>query len=122
MAEYGKVEQLQEEKIALAEKLARIVTRHRERARDEWRKIVGDEAVQAWDTAQEDEVAKESTGQVGLSAIAYQLARMPSGGSVAQVMAQLVQKGGLTSGMASPSMDEKIIKSTSSPHSWGEHD
>lgn len=118
MAEYGKVEQLQEEKIALAEKLARIVTRHRERARDEWRKIVGDEAVQAWDTAQEDEVAKESTGQVGLSAIAYQLARMPSGGSVAQVMAQLVQKGGLTSGMASPSMDEKIIKSPSSPHAW----
>lgn len=106
--------------MALADKLARIVTRHRERARDEWRKIVGDEAVLAWDAAQEEQVAREPAGQVGLSAIAYQVARMPSGGSVGQLMAQLVQKGGLSSGMASPSMDEKMIKSTSS-HTLGEH-
>lgn len=112
MAEYNKIEQLQEEKIALAEKLARIITRHRERARDEWRKIVGDEAVAAWDTAQEEELASREPGvQLGLSAIAYQVAHLPSSGSVGQLVTQLVQKGGLSSGMASPSLDEKIIKS-----------
>ncbi|GHJ85868.1 hypothetical protein NliqN6_2270 [Naganishia liquefaciens] len=116
MAEYTKIEHLQEEKIALAAKLARIITRHRERARDEWRKIVGDEAVGAWDAAQEEEISsltsssRDPGAQVGLSAIAYQVARMPVSGSVGQVMAQLVQKSGLASGIASPSIDEKSSK------------
>jgi hypothetical protein len=110
MAEYSKIEALQEEKIQLAEKLRRIVTRHRERARDEWRKIVGDEVVSQWDSAQEDELA--GRGEVGLGAIAWQVAKLPSSGSVGQLVSQLVQKGGLASGMGSPLIDEKVIKST----------
>lgn len=109
MAEYTKIEALQEEKIQLAEKLRRIVTRHRERARDEWRKIVGDEVVSSWDAAQEEEVAR---GEVGLGAIAWQVGRLSSSGSVGSLVSQLVQKGGLGSGGGSPLIDEKVVKST----------
>ena len=40
-AEWGKVEALQEEKIKLAERLDRIVSRARERGRAEWKKVGG---------------------------------------------------------------------------------
>ncbi|KAJ9112884.1 hypothetical protein QFC19_000439 [Naganishia cerealis] len=117
MQEYSKVEVLQEEKMALADTLTRIVTRHRERSRDEWRKIVGDEAVAAWDAAQEEELAhaKEPGGQMTLAAIAHQVANMTPTGSVGQLIGQLVQKGGLASGLSTPSgMDDRISKSKSS--------
>ncbi|KAJ9117695.1 hypothetical protein QFC24_006409 [Naganishia onofrii] len=135
--EYTKLEHLQEEKIVLADTLRRIVTRHRERARDEWRRIVGDEAVAAWEALQEEELA-EGVGkgkELSLAAIAYQVARMPvvgaagaekaekgagaglGAGSVGGLIAQLVQKGGLAgSGWSTPSgADDRMSKSEESP-------
>lgn len=41
IAEWGKVEALQEEKIKLAERLERIVNRAKERGRAEWKKVGG---------------------------------------------------------------------------------
>lgn len=40
-AEWGKIESLQDEKIKLAERLERIVTRARERGKAEWKKVGG---------------------------------------------------------------------------------
>ncbi|KAJ9094265.1 hypothetical protein QFC21_006091 [Naganishia friedmannii] len=133
--EYTKIESLQEEKIRLGDTLTRIVTRHRERARDEWRKIVGEEAVAVWDAQQEDELARvrEAGGGQGmsLSAIAWQVARMPmttsvtgtgtGTGSVGALIAQLVQKGGLAgsgSGWSTPGAggDERSNKKRKSSH------
>lgn len=50
-SEFKKIEELQKEKTQLSEKLTRIITRHRERGRDEWRKVVGSDMVESYDSA-----------------------------------------------------------------------
>ncbi|KAJ9113028.1 hypothetical protein QFC22_006124 [Naganishia vaughanmartiniae] len=121
MAEYTKVEALQEEKMVLADTLTRIVTRHRERARDEWRRIVGDDAVSVWDAQQEEELSRAhgQAGQVTLGAIAWKVATgVKQGGSVAGLVGQLLQKGGFggSSGMSTPAGDDRISKKRKSSH------
>jgi hypothetical protein len=110
LAEYTRIEALQLEKETLALKLQRIVTRHRERARDEWRRIVGEDAAKEWDAHQE--------GEEGIGGVAWALARVPPEGSVVGLVAQLMGKGGLASQVGTPGVEEKVAKSASFPRGF----
>lgn len=102
LAEYTLITTLQDEKTTLALKLQRIVTRHRERARDEWTRIVGDDAVAAFDAAQEE--------AEGVAGVAWAVSRVEPEGSVAGLVAGLM-RGALGPSAGGTPVDEKVVKS-----------
>lgn len=61
-AEWNKIDLLQSEKTVLATRLVSIVTRHKERGREEYRKIVGDEIVDGLVKAERDVDMSSPTG------------------------------------------------------------
>lgn len=70
-AEWAKINVLQQEKILLAERLVSIVTRHKERGREEYKKIAGDEAVDVLIKSEKD--AEISLGSAnGLASLVAQ--------------------------------------------------
>ncbi|KAJ9099375.1 hypothetical protein QFC20_005728 [Naganishia adeliensis] len=105
LTEYTRIDTLQDEKTTLALKLQRIITRHRERARDEWRRIVGDEAAAAFDAQQED--------AEGVSGVAWAVSRVEPEGSVAAAVAGLMRTVG--SGGGTP-VEERVVKKRKSSH------
>lgn len=121
--EYAKIEALQEEKTALAKKLANLVRRHRERGRDEWRKIVGQDAVEAHDAAIADsldalsdapgakKLISEPSADVSQAEllVVSQAASMLASGSSTNVVGTLLAKSGLTT-PAAATPDERSYK------------
>lgn len=121
--EYGKIEALQEEKTALARKLANLVRRHRERGRDEWRRVVGQEVVGAHDAAicesldalsdapGAKKLVSEPSAEVSQSellVVSQAASMLASGSSSNNVVGTLLAKSGLTTPVATP--DDRSIK------------
>jgi hypothetical protein len=65
-AEWTKIDALQKEKTVLAERLVSIVTRHRERGREEYKKIVGEEAMEQIIKADKEMEITSPTGLANL--------------------------------------------------------
>ncbi len=124
--EWTKIDQLSDEKTELASRLDRLVTRHRERGRDEWRKIAGDEAVEEFDAANPDwpsdglaaAVAGSLAGTPG--AMQHLNGLLSAGGSAGLMMtgglgsfsatAGSFRTGISTAGLSPLAMDDKMMK------------
>lgn len=112
--EHNKIESIQNEKIALAERLVSLVNRHKERGREEYRKIAGDEAVEA---LLKEEEGWDLNSTEGIKALVASKSMEGTGAGLGiggMVMGALGgHRGAMMPGMApiNTSMDDRMIKS-----------